>query len=295
MGDDGRRAAEPAEASARPRVSEGADDGLRTEPFLRWVGGKRQIVSRLVKLAPADAAQRRYIEPFLGAGSLFFALAPQDAVLGDRNSHLVSCYRAIRDNADRVAERLRRHGAAHSDEHYYRVRDLYNRSAASPARAAHFIYLNQACYNGVFRVNTKGEFNVPCGSREPNLPSSDALERIARHLRPAKFVVGDFETTLATAKKGDFVYLDPPYPPLNGTAYFAHYTMDRFGTEDQARLAALVRKLDERGCDVMVSNADRKSIRDLYKGFTFRRLSVTRYVTCKKKRHRVREVVITNY
>ena len=287
-----RRKAGPA---APEPASDAADAAAEVAPFLRWVGGKRQIVRRLVEFAPSDAAQRRYIEPFLGAGSLFFALTPQQAVLGDANSHLVSCYRAVRDHAAQVAAGLRRHAAAHSEDHYYRVRALYNRSPASPARAAQFIYLNQACYNGVFRVNTKGQFNVPCGSREPNLPASDDLERVARHLRPAKLVVGDFATTLASAQRGDFVYLDPPYPPLNGTAYFAHYTMDRFGDEDQERLATLVRQLDERGCAVMVSNADRKSVRALYAGFAIRRLSVTRYVTCKKKRHRVREVVITNY
>jgi DNA adenine methylase len=280
----------------RPEHAGQDDDSTGAAPFLRWAGGKRGLARRLVDLAPENAAQRRYVEPFLGAGSLFFALAPQEAILGDANAHLVSCYRHIRDSAPAVASQLRHHAAAHGIRYYYRVRDLYNRTSASPARAAHFIYLNQACFNGVFRVNESGEFNVPIGSKKkPNLPTAGELERVARQLKQAKLVAGDFETTLALAKKGDFVYLDPPYPPLNGTAYFAHYTKDRFAADDQERLAKLVRELDARGCAVMVSNAGLKTIKALYNGFTFKRLIVTRWVTCNKKRHRVREVVITNY
>lgn len=268
----------------------------KAKPFLRWIGGKRRLVGRLVELAPPGAAERRYIEPFLGAGSLFFALAPTDAVLGDANAHLVSCYRAIRDNPSVVAAQLRRHAAAHAKRYYYRVRDLYNRSRASPARAAHFIYLNQTCYNGVFRVNLNGEFNVPYGSKdEPTLPSGSDLRRVSGLLKRTKLVVGDFASTLEIARRGDFVYLDPPYPPLNGTAFFAHYTMDRFPIDDQKRLAAVVRDLDARGCAVMVSNAGVEQIRGLYDGFSFRRMTVTRWVTCERKKHRVREVVITNY
>ena len=272
------------------------DDDSKAVPFLRWVGGKRGLARRLVELAPKDAASRQYVEPFLGAGSLFFALAPAKAILGDANAHLVSCYRHIRDSAASVASQLRHHAVAHDVDHYYRVRGLYNRAGASQARAAHFIYLNHACFNGVFRVNESGEFNVPVGSKEePNFPTAGELARVARALKQAKLVVGDFETTLDLAKKGDFVYLDPPYPPVNGTAYFTHYTKDRFAEDDQKRVAKLVRELDKRGCDVMVTNAGRHTIKNLYKGFSFNRLTVTRWITCNKKKHRVHEVVITNY
>jgi len=273
-----------------------AGQHLKVEPFLRWAGGKRQLVSQLVELAPGDAASRRYVEPFLGAASLYFALAPKSALLGDANSHLMGCYRAIRDRPRRVAALLRRHATLHSEEHYYRVRSLYNRSGSSAAQAARFIYLNQSCYNGVFRVNKLGKFNVPYGDKDsPNLPSASKLLRIAQQLRGATLVAGDFANTLASVRRGDFVYLDPPYPPLNGTAFFAHYTMDRFSQDDQERLADLVRALHERGCVIMLSNAGVQSVSRLYTGFTFHRLSVTRYVTCKKQKHRVREVVITNY
>lgn len=277
-------------------AAQSAAASAKAEPFLRWVGGKRGLARRLVELAPEDAAKRRYVEPFLGAGSVFFALGPQEAILGDANAHLVSCYRHIRDSAPAVASQLRHHAAAHGIRYYYHVRELYNRTSASPARAAHFIYLNAACFNGVFRVNKNGEFNVPVGSKEePYLPTVGDLERVAQQLKRAKLVAGDFETTLALTKKRDFVYLDPPYPPLNGTAYFAHYTKGRFAADDQLRLAKLVRELDARGCAVMVSNAGLKTIKALYNGFAFKRLTVTRWVTCNKKRHRVREVVITNY
>jgi len=280
----------------RPEQDGQDDERSGAVPFLRWVGGKRGLARRLVELAPEDAAKRRYVEPFLGAGSLFFALAPENAILGDANGHLVSCYRHIRDSAPSVASQLRHHAVSHGKRYYYRVRKLYNRTGASPARAAHFIYLNHACFNGVFRVNEDGEFNVPVGSKdEPNFPTAGELARVASVLKPAKLVVGDFETTLALAKKGDFVYLDPPYPPVNGTAYFTHYTKDRFAAEDQERLAELVRDLAERQCYVMVTNAGRKTIRALYKGFNFNRLTVTRWITCNKKKHKVHEVVITNY
>jgi DNA adenine methylase len=280
----------------RPEQAGQDDESTGAAPFLRWVGGKRGLARRLVELAPDDASKGRYVEPFLGAGSLFFTLAPPEAILGDANGHLVSCYRHIRDSPKSVASQLRHHAASHGKRYYYRVRKLYNQTSASPARAAHFIYLNHACFNGVFRVNRDGEFNVPVGDKkEPNFPTAGHLERVAQQLKQTKLVVGDFETTLALAKKGDFVYLDPPYPPLNGTAYFAHYTKDRFAAADQERLAKLVRELDTRGCDVMVTNAWVKTIKGLYKGFNFKRLTVTRWVTCNKKRHRVREVVITNY
>ena len=137
---------------------------------------------------------------------------------------------------------------------------------------------------------------MPIGRKNrPRLPSTADLRQIARQLKTAQLVVSDYAATLSAAKSGDFIYLDPPYPALNGTAYFTHYTADRFSEENQKQLAALVRRLAKRGCLIMVTNADLKRIRQLYAGFTIQRVAVTRFVSCKKKKHRVRELVITNY
>jgi DNA adenine methylase len=158
--------------------------------------------------------------------------------------------------------------------------------------------MNKTCFNGVFRVNRKGAFNVPYGDKaNPIFPNRRWLEQASVALSGAQLLTAPFETALNKVEDGDFVYLDPPYPPINGTSYFTHYTADRFGEESQRRLAALVKELDLKGCLFMMTNADTELIRALYKDtrFEFTELSVTRYVTCKAKRYRIGELVITNY
>lgn len=275
---------------------------VRVDPILRWVGGKRRLVPRLLRALPPQADGLRYNEPFLGAGSLFLAMQPSVAQLSDANEHLMSCYAAIREQPDQVYEYLRKHAARHSKEHYYAVRERYNRLRGhnrfipSAAQAARFVYLNKTCFNGIFRVNLKGEFNVPYGGKvSPLLPSRQELGRVSVLLERAQLRAGGFEEALETVGKGDFVYLDPPYPPINGTSYFTHYTADRFGEEDQKRLARFVRAAAIRGACIMMSNADTPFIRKLYKDFFIVPLSVTRYVTCKSVKHAADEVLVTNY
>ena len=265
-------------------------------PPLRWVGGKRLIVPYLLERAPSDLSKRVYHEPFVGAGSFFFALGPTRARLSDANAHLIACYRRVRDEPESIARYLEQHRKLHSSAHYYRERETYNRSRPSAAQAARFIYLNQSCFNGVFRVNMEGKYNVPYGKKDsPNLPNASHLKRISTLLHSATLMVADYQKAIAHVRKGDFVYLDPPYPPLNGTAYFTHYTKERFGDDDQSRLAKAVRELDRRGAMIMMSNADLPGIRRLYRGFTIRELSVMRFVSCKKTKHAVGELVVTNY
>lgn len=266
-------------------------------PFLRWVGGKQQLVNRLLALLPDNVLKMPYREPFLGAGSLYLALRPAVAHISDSNAHLVNCYRQIRANPTTVARLLRAHARKSSEAYYYAVRSDYVRCPPNtPTQAARFIYLNRTCFNGVFRVNRKGQFNVPYGRKEPpRVPDRAYIESLANVLEGADLMAVDFTNALAACESGDFVYLDPPYPPLNGTAYFTHYTRDRFSWEDQRTLADYVRVLDGRGCLFMMSNADTKDIRGLYSQFRIANVEVTRYVTCKKRRHRVGEVVITNY
>ena len=265
-------------------------------PFLRWAGGKRQLKPTLMQLLPADISKRTYREPFLGGGSLFFALQPNSAVLSDANEHLIKCYEFVRDHPILVARYLRLHAANDSEAYYYQVRSMYNNSDFSAAQAGRFIYLNKTCFNGIFRVNTKGKYNVPYGKKKsPAIPTENELIGIAALLKNASLRAASFEKALQNTSSGDFIYLDPPYPPLNGTAYFTHYTSDRFSAHDQKTLADYVRELDKRGCLLMITNADTPLTRKLYRGYNVVSLSVIRYLTCKHKRHKVKELVITNY
>jgi DNA adenine methylase len=264
---------------------------------LRWAGGKRQVVKTLAEFLPSDCAcHSRYHEPFLGAGSLFFWVGPARAVLSDANQHLVDTYKAVRDDWELVARHLGDHAKRTSKRHYYRVREQYNSSKFSAAQAARFIYLNKTCFNGIFRVNTQGKFNVPYGWKEPPaLPSRKDLKAASQRLQGAELLARSFEQAFSDVAKDDFVYLDPPYPPLNGTAYFTHYTADRFSASDQQTLASAVRSLDRLGCRILMTSADIPLIRRLYREFNTRSLPVTRFITCKSVRHKVSELVITNY
>ncbi len=265
-------------------------------PFLRWAGGKRQLRKILLTFLPKDTDQRTYREPFLGGGSLFFAIQPQSAVLSDANEHLIRCYEFVRDEPELVARYLQLHATKDCETYYYRVRETYNRASFSVAQAARFIYLNKTCFNGIFRVNSKGKFNVPYGKKEsPTIPTGKSLKSIAATLKNAGLHALPFEKALRDSAKGDFIYLDPPYPPLNGTAYFTHYTSERFSEEDQRTLANRVHELDRTGCLLMMSNADTPLIRRLYRRYELISLPVTRFLTCKSIRHKVSELVITNY
>jgi len=237
-----------------------------------------------------------YREPFAGGAALFFALRPARAVLTDANEHLIRCYAHVRTRPTLISRYLAQHARRTSESYYYAVRDKYNQSRFSAAQAARFIYLNKTCFNGIFRVNTHGTFNVPYGRKEPPaLPTPSELQALARALRAATLRTARYTSILPTIGRDSFVYLDPPYPPLNGTAYFQHYTIDRFSMQEQERLAALVASLHKRGALFMMTNADLPLIRRLYKGFRFHPMRVTRYVSCKSQRHVVQELIITNY
>jgi DNA adenine methylase len=278
------------------RNDDGTDVTSHPQPILRWAGGKRYLIQELLSHLPTQIEKRRYHEPFLGAGSLFFALNPQRAVLADANEHLVRCYEKVRDDPDGIAIYLREHARRTGEKYFYQVRRLYNSSSFSTAQAARFVYLNRTCFNGIFRVNRQGEFNVPYGWKEPPpLPDRTHLREAGTALEKARLHAVPFEESLKYVRRNDFVYLDPPYPPLNGTANFTHYTADRFDTTDQARLAFEVRRLADLGALFMMSNADTHLVRRLYRGFAMTRLKVTRFITCKAVKHAVRELLITNY
>ncbi len=265
-------------------------------PILRWVGGKQRLLKTLSASLPPDVENRVYYEPFLGAGSLFLNTNAKDSRLSDLNRYLISCYRQIRANPRAVANALRRHADRDSADYYYRLRSAYNRGGKGPVQAARFIYLNRTCFNGVFRVNRLGEYNVPYGyKKNPIFPDHSVLVAIAKKLRMAKLSAECFRTALATAGSDAFVYLDPPYPPLNGTAYFTHYTSDRFSEADQRSLASSVNLIHRRGALFMMSNADTPLIRKLYKDYIIESVPVTRFVSGKSTKHKVQELIIRNY
>ena len=264
-------------------------------PFLRWAGGKQYLVRELIRSLPAQG-YGRYYEPFLGAASLFLAAKPELALLSDLNSHLIDTYLQVRHAPEAVHRHLCEHARINSEDYYYSVRRVFNVSPPSPGRAAAFIYLNRAGYNGVFRVNLKGRYNVPYGhKRRVVLPALGYLLRLSEVLSTCRLFAADVSESIASARRGDFVYLDPPYPPLNGTAYFRHYTPSRFEDSDQVALAEAAVRLADRGCNVLITNAETPLIRRLYEGWTVSRVSANRHVTSKRHVHKVTELIITNY
>lgn len=265
-------------------------------PFLKWAGGKRRLLAQYAPLLPAEI--RGYHEPFLGSGAVFFFLRPRlqgRICLSDRVGELAATYRAVRDDVEGVIRRLRRH--TYGKEHYYRVR-AQNPKRLSPAgRAARFIYLNRTGFNGLYRVNRRGEFNVPFGRYvNPTICDAEGLRAASAALAEAAVEVGGFSVLPKKVRPGDFVYLDPPYHPLGGTSNFTAYTSDGFGDGEQRRLAETCRALDEKGARFMLSNSDTPLIHTLYKGFRIGRAFALRAINSNPaRRGRIAELVIRNY
>lgn len=268
------------------------------KPFLRWAGGKTSSIPFLKSHLPKNFLSiKNYYEPFLGAGSLFFSLTPNHAILSDLNRDLTECYKAIKKDSALISKYLSQHKKKNSKNYYKEMRIKYNRSKYSISKAALFIYLNKTCFNGIWRVNKKGEFNVPYGHKEPpSLPSKEQFKNIVQVLSKAEIYNLDYKEAVKKAGNGDFIYLDPPYPPLNKTSKFAHYTKERFSKEDHEEVAEVSRELSKKGCLVMISNSSIDFIRSLYKeDFNIYELEVWRWIRADGKRYKIKEVVITNY
>lgn len=268
------------------------------KPFMRWAGGKQNLIEDLTKHLPHNFKKRRYFEPFLGAGSMFFATNPKKAFLSDINIHLINSFNAVRNHPKTLYKYLLTYKKTNSEHDYYRIRAEFNSNLHknSTKQAARFIYLIQACFNGIFRVNKLGFYNVPYGYKKTmRLPTLSELMELGRLLKSAKIFSCSYMKILSMVKKNDFVYIDPPYPPLNGTSCFTHYCTDRFGDNDHEKLAIFARRLDKLGCKVMISYANTDMIRGYYNKWNRDFIEVRRYITCKKKRHKVTEVIFTNY
>lgn len=239
-------------------------------PPLKWAGGKRWFVARHIDLVPTRF--NRYIEPFLGSGAVFFALAPKKALLSDLNEELINVYRVIRDQPAELSSALRRHARLHSSEYYYQVRKGRPRSPLSCA--ARTIYLNRTCWNGLYRVNKMGQFNVPIGTKSSVVLESDDFAALSAVLEGVDLRSSDFEEILGEAREGDFAFVDPPYTVAHNNNGFVKYNQNLFSWDDQLRLRKAVGLAVKRGVFVLVTNAAHESIHDLYE--PFERLSLSR-------------------
>ena len=276
---------------------------MSVKPFVKWVGGKRQLLRDIIPLIPEDYT--RYIEPFAGGGAVFFSLSSQiqkagiPAWLNDINPELVNSYLMVRDQPDALLADLRTH--IYDKDYFLNLRALDRTeeglaALGTIARASRFIYLNRTAFNGLYRVNAKGQFNVPFGRyTNPLIADADRIYACSAALQNIQITCTSFDQVLSRAGAGDFIYLDPPYIPLSQTSYFTSYSHDGFGPDEQVKLARLLYELDKRGGRFIASNAYVPELAELYAGFTIREVKATRAINADKKgRNAVSEALITN-
>lgn len=263
-------------------------------PFLKWAGGKSQLLAQYARYFP-NVLKGTYHEPFLGGGAVYFCLRPPKAVLSDLNSELIRCYRVIKDRPEELISDLLQH--ENTPDYYYHLRSLDPAAMSDVERASRTIYLNKTCYNGLYRVNRTGQFNVPFGRYlNPRFCEPENIRAVSRQLQSAELLVASFERVLQRAKKGDFIYFDPPYHPLSPTSNFTAYTKGAFGVEDQRKLAKVFEALDSRGCLVMLSNSATPLVSRFYKRYAKVRVSASRAInSVASRRGRVSELLILNY
>lgn len=269
-------------------------------PFLKWVGGKRQLLPELLNAVETAGPFRRFHEPFLGGGALFFALArighlQGTSFLSDVNQNLIDAYIGVRDHVDQVIDILTLHRRRHSEAYFYEVRARVPRALAK--RAARIIYLNKTCYNGLYRENSKGKFNAPYGRyTNPAICDEENLRAVAKTLRNTKIRAQGFDSVLRFARTGDLVYFDPPYAPLSKTADFTSYSKDGFGLDAQRSLAKVCQRLADRDVSVVVSNSLTDLTKELYRDFFLYEVFANRLVNSRAdKRGKVAEALIANF
>lgn len=263
-------------------------------PFLKWVGGKSQLIPQYERYFPTRF--KTYYEPFLGGGAIFFHLLPTQAFLMDINAELVNVYRCVKEQVEPLIELLVKHRDRHSPDYYYQIRA--NPVGSNLERAARLIYLNKTCFNGLYRENSKGQFNVPLGRyKNPGIFDPGLLRAASAALRRVQIQENPFEAILNYAHTGhDFVYFDPPYYPLSSTSSFTAYHRYAFTQDDQIRLQQTFAILARRGVKVMLSNSDCSFIRELYSDFNIHTIFAARSINSNaKKRGKITEVLVTSY
>ncbi len=275
------------------------------KPFFKWAGGKGQLLQVIDDYIPSQF--NRYFEPFVGGGAVYFHLYRQsfkgDVFLSDLNDELVTAYTTVRDSVDEVIAELQKDDYEAEKEKFYEIRSLDRepewKDVDSIRKTARMIYLNKTCFNGLYRVNQKGQFNVPFGRyKNPKICDEKNLHAVSKALERATITGSDFAESVKDAAKGDLVYFDPPYQPVSGTAYFTDYTAGGFGEDEQRRLAKVFSELHERGCYILESNSAASLIQDLYssKEYVIDTVQAKRAISCNPEgRGEVSELLIRNY
>ena len=269
-----------------------------TRPFLKWAGGKRQLLPQISELVPK---MKTYYEPFIGAGAVLFYLQPKKVVINDTNAELINCYNVIKDNLDELIEDLNNH--KNEKEYFYLIRELDRMPAyqklSDVGRSSRIIYLNKTCYNGLFRVNSQGQFNTPFGRyNNPKIVDKTVLKAVNKYLNSHDVTILnlDFEEAVSTAKKGDFVYFDPPYDPISDTSSFTGYDINGFNKDEQKRLKDTFEELTNKGVKCMLSNSKTPFITKLYKEYGTIDVSAIRSINSNaSKRGKIEEILVLNY
>lgn len=269
----------------------------RPHPFLKWAGGKRQLISQMDKFFPRN--YNKYIEPFIGGGAVFFHLLPENSIISDNNPDLINCFNVIKEDVEGLIKSLKKH--RYEKDYFYEIRALdrdHEKFAelSDVEKASRSIYLNKSGYNGLYRVNSKGFFNVPFGRhKNPKICDEVNLRTVSKALRNIEIYLGSFEICMDFSEQDDFVYLDPPYHPLSDTALFTSYTKSNFDKSSQIKLFEVFKQLDRRGCFIMLSNSYSEFILDLYKDFKILTLKAKRNInSISQKRGLINEVLILN-
>ena len=271
------------------------------QPFTKWTGGKRQLLPVIRELMPKK--YNRYFEPFVGGGALFFDLAPKDAVINDFNAELINCYQQIKDNPQELIEILKVHQEYNSKEYYLDLRSVDRDERidmmSEVQRAARILYMLRVDFNGLYRVNSKNQFNVPYGRyKNPKIVDENLVSAISTYLNNNQIEIkkGDFEKAVLDVQPGDFVYFDPPYIPLSETSAFTSYTHEGFSYDDQVRLRDTFKKLSDTGAYVMLSNSSSFLVEELYQDFNIHYVEATRTNGAKSSsRGKISEIIVTNY
>lgn len=261
------------------------------KPILKWAGGKQQLSDLLLARAPGKYG--KYIEPFFGGGAFFFALMPTTAIIADANPELIELYNAVVTDVDRVIEHLR--SMPNDKEFYYQIRSVEREKLSLAERAARTIYLNRTCYNGLYRVNRKGQFNVPFGNyKKPTICDEDNLRAVGEKLAQVRILCGDYKQVLReTAEAGDFVFLDPPYLPVSKYADFKRYTKDQFYEDDHRELAEEIERLSELGCYVLLTNSNHPLVHELFDKYKVEIFSTRRHINCDANKRTGEDVIVS--
>jgi DNA adenine methylase len=270
---------------------------IKAKPFVKWVGGKTQLLPELTSRIPSNFS--KYFEPFMGGGALFFHLQPEQSTLIDINEELTLAYRVIKYQTEELIADLKRH--IYEKDYYYQIRNVDRtdeyKSWSDVQKASRLIYLNKSCFNGLYRVNSKGEFNTPIGRyKNPKIVDEVNLRACSQALQKAQIVTGSFLEVEEKVNSDDFVYFDPPYAPLNATSNFTGYSQYGFDLSMQSSLRTLCDRLDKSGVRFMVSNSNAPLIIDLYRDYKIELVYATRAINSKgHKRGKISEVIVTNY